>query len=109
MVKGGKRNGAGNKRGSTRPNFFAFVTPKDIKDYMIWVLANYREDKQLALWLGDHLFGKAFQPLTGANFLTSQETGLICLGWPFSQNKSRYSTRRLQLQGCCRARSLLPP
>lgn len=65
MKRGGKRKGAGNKEGSTRPNFYAFVTPKDIKDYMLWVKANFKTNDKLAVWYGDHLFGKAQQPISG--------------------------------------------
>lgn len=60
---GGKREGAGVKEGSIRPNFFKFVTPDDVQDYMDWVLDNYKKDNKLATWLGDHLFGKAVQPI----------------------------------------------
>lgn len=63
MTNGGKRAGAGGKAGSVRPNFHAFVTPKDIQKYMDWVKANYQSDMKLAVWYGDHLFGKAIQPL----------------------------------------------
>ena len=62
---GGKRQNAGNKKDSTRPNFFAFVSPKDITDYLDWVKANYKRDSRLAQWYGDHLFGRAVQPVEG--------------------------------------------
>ena len=58
-----KGSGVGNKEGSVRPNFFKFVTPKDIEDYMKWVLKNYKKNPKLAMWFGDHLFGKAVQPI----------------------------------------------
>lgn len=65
MALGGKRKGAGNKEGSTRPNFFKFVTPDDVTKYMDWVLKNYKKNPKLAMWLGDHIFGKAVQPVAG--------------------------------------------
>lgn len=63
MSRGGRRKGAGGKEGQIKPNFFAFVTPEDIKEYMDWVKANYKKDKKLAVWYGDHLFGKPVQPI----------------------------------------------
>jgi hypothetical protein len=63
-TRGGKRQGAGVKQDSIRPNFFAFVTPEDITDYMDWVKKNYKKDPRLAKWYGDHLFGQAIQPLS---------------------------------------------
>ena len=65
MALGGKRKGAGNKKDSIRPNFNAFWTIEEIKDYMTWLKANYKEHTELARYVGDHLFGKAPQPLTG--------------------------------------------
>ena len=65
MVKGGKRKGAGNRVGSIRPNFNAYWTPKEIDDYMTWLKANYQNNTDLVKYVGDHLFGKAAQPLTG--------------------------------------------
>lgn len=63
--QGGKRQGAGNKEGSVRPNFYKFMEPEDVREYMNWVKKNYKKNPRLAIWLGDHLFGKATQPLTG--------------------------------------------
>ena len=63
--RGGKRKNAGNKEGSVRPNFSAFWTQKEILAFMDWVKDNYKTDHRLAVWAGDHLFGKAPQPLTG--------------------------------------------
>ena len=60
---GGKRNGAGNKKGSVRPNFSDYLTAKEIKDDVRWVKENWRKDNQLKTWYLDHLFGKAVQPI----------------------------------------------
>lgn len=65
MSRGGKRVGAGNKKGVIRPNFTDYVTGKDIDDFMKWVLKNYKKNDRLAQWFGDHMFGKAMQPITG--------------------------------------------
>lgn len=37
---------------------------KDIDTFMEFLLANYMEDSRLMVWMGDHLFGKAPQPLS---------------------------------------------
>ena len=62
---GGKRNGSGVKKDSVRPNFNAHWSPKEIEDYMTWLKANYQNSPDLVKYVGDHLFGKAFQPITG--------------------------------------------
>jgi len=62
---GGKRQGAGNKEGSVRPNFYKFVEQDEIREFMSWVKKNYKKNPRLAIWYGDHLFGKATQPLAG--------------------------------------------
>ncbi len=66
-MHGGKRQGAGAKEGQIRPNFYKLVTPDDVHDYMQWVLKNYKKNPKLAIWLGDHLFGKAVQPIGNDN------------------------------------------
>lgn len=65
MAKGGKRKGSGNKVGNVRPNFNAYWDSKDVKEYMTWLKANYQKSPDLIKYVGDHLFGKAIQPLTG--------------------------------------------
>jgi hypothetical protein len=66
MAKGGKRPGAGRPKGSkTVPQFRDFVSDKERKKFVEFVLDQYMGDIRLALWLGDQLFGKAPQPLTG--------------------------------------------
>lgn len=62
---GGKRLGAGNKEGSIRPNFYKFVEQDEVREFMDWVKKNYKKNHKLAVWYGDHLFGKATQPLAG--------------------------------------------
>lgn len=64
---GGKRLGSGNKEGSVRPNFYKFMDPNDVREFMDWVKRNYKKNPRLAIWLGDHLFGKATQPIAGEN------------------------------------------
>ncbi|MHB0977946.1 MAG: hypothetical protein ACYC1K_00860 [Minisyncoccota bacterium] len=62
---GGKRQGAGNKEGSERPNFYKFVEQTEVREFMDWVKKNYKKNPRLAIWYGDHLFGKASLPITG--------------------------------------------
>lgn len=63
---GGKRPGAGRPKGSkTVPQFRDYVSDKERKKFVEFVLDQYMGDIRLALWLGDQLFGKAPQPLTG--------------------------------------------
>lgn len=78
MAHGGKRAGAGGKKGSIRPNFNMHWSQEDIAAYMQWVKENYQNDIRLATWVGDHLFGKAPQPISGDedNPLTVKVEGL---------------------------------
>jgi len=64
-TRGGKRNGAGNKEGSIRPKFNLYWSEKEIEEYMQWIKENYQKSDKLATWVGDHLFGKAVQPIGG--------------------------------------------
>ena len=63
MSRGGKRDGAGVKTGSMRPNFNAFWSIREIEEYMIYLKENYKNSPELTKYVGDHLFGKAVQPL----------------------------------------------
>jgi hypothetical protein len=66
MAKGGARPGSGRKKGSTTvPQFRNYVSEADRKQFVEFILATYMADMRLAVWLGDQLFGKAPQPLTG--------------------------------------------
>ena len=67
MKNGGKRKGAGGKKGQIKPHFNSFWSQREIKDYMKWVKKNYKKDVQLAKWAGDHIFGKAVQPLENSD------------------------------------------
>ena len=64
MAKGGKRPGAGRPKGSGL-NLKSYLTEMDIKTFIEFLLANYMEDARLMMWMGDHIFGKAPQPITG--------------------------------------------
>lgn len=59
------KKGSGNQEGFVRPKFTMYNSQKDIEDFMIWVKKNYKKNIKLATWYGDHLFGKAIQPMEG--------------------------------------------
>ena len=63
MAKGGKREGAGNKLGSVRPKMTDYWSQEDIEDYFTWLKGSYKTDATLAKFVGEHLMGKAVQPL----------------------------------------------
>jgi hypothetical protein len=66
MAKGGARPGSGRKKGSTTvPQFRNYVSDVERKKFVEFILDSYMGDMRLAVWLGDQLFGKAPQPLTG--------------------------------------------
>jgi hypothetical protein len=44
-----------------------FAKEKDAREFLNYVKKNYKKSDKLATWYGDHLFGKAPQPLTGAD------------------------------------------
>lgn len=55
---------AGRPKGSTtRPQIRDYLTKKQIQEFALWVIEQYKEKPELAKWLGDHIFGKAVQPL----------------------------------------------
>lgn len=64
MAVGGKRPGAGRKPGKT-VRLLDLLSSKDIEAFKKYLLANYTKDNRLAVWMGDHIFGKAPQSLTG--------------------------------------------
>lgn len=66
MAKGGARPGAGRKPGKMLA-LTDYLKKKDIDTFVEFLLANYMEDTRLMTWMGDHLFGKAPQPVTGAD------------------------------------------
>jgi hypothetical protein len=58
--KGGRPKGS-----TTVPQFRNYVSDAERKKFVKFILASYMGDMRLAVWLGDQLFGKAPQPLTG--------------------------------------------
>lgn len=64
--RGGKRQGAGRPKGSgNKPNISEFLKKKDIEEFVTHILKAYKDKPELAKWLGDHIFGKAVQPIAG--------------------------------------------
>ena len=62
---GGKREGSGRKKGSKTLQLRDYLKQQDIDTFVEFLLANYMEDGRLMIWMGDHIFGKAVQPLSG--------------------------------------------
>ena len=48
---------------TTRPQFYTYIDETDRVAFVKWAMAKYKEDPQLAKWVGDQLFGKAVQPI----------------------------------------------
>jgi hypothetical protein len=65
-MAGGKRKGAGRPKGSTNvPRFSDYITEKDRKTFVEFVLETYMGDMRLAQWMGDHLFAKPPTTIAG--------------------------------------------
>ena len=60
---GGKREGAGSIKGSIRPKLTDYWTTEDISDYFSYLKKNYKKSDTLARFVGEHLMGKAVQPI----------------------------------------------
>jgi hypothetical protein len=66
MALGGKRPGAGRPKGSKHiPQFRDYVSEEDRAEFVEFVLSSYKGDMRLTTWVGDQLFGKAAQSITG--------------------------------------------
>lgn len=62
MANGGKRPGAGRPLGSkNKYSIHDYFTKKDVKAFLAWVKDSYMDNPKVAVWLGDHVFGKAQQ------------------------------------------------
>lgn len=64
MARGGARPGAGRKKGKAL-KITEHFTPAEIKEFIEFVKDAYKEDMRVLVWLGDHIYGKAPQPVTG--------------------------------------------
>jgi len=50
---------------TNRPQFHTYIGEVERKNFVLWVIKNYKRRPELARWFGDQMFGKAAQPLTG--------------------------------------------
>lgn len=50
---------------TTRPQFYTYVTEIERKEFVKWIKTAYKNDKELAKWYGDQMFGKATQTISG--------------------------------------------
>ena len=50
---------------TTRPQFYTYITEVERKDFVKWIKQAYKNDKELAKWYGDQMFGKATQTIAG--------------------------------------------
>jgi hypothetical protein len=66
MAKGGKRPGAGRPKGSTtRPQLRDHFTRQDVEQLVADLKKRAETDSSILKFLGEQIFGKAPQPLTG--------------------------------------------
>ena len=64
MAKSTTKNKGGRPVGSkTLFSISDFVSKKDVDEFLKHVKANYKTSDKLAVWYGDHLLGKAVQPM----------------------------------------------
>lgn len=52
---------------TNRPQFHTYTTEVDRKEFVAFIRKAFKRDKELTKWYGDQLFGKASQPITGAD------------------------------------------
>lgn len=69
---GGKRARAGRKKGSKTLDLLEMLEKKGRKDktdyiaeFLDFLIDNYKEDSRLMIWMGDHIYGKPAQAITG--------------------------------------------
>lgn len=63
MAKGGKRAGAGRKPGTAWKPFRDYVSDKERRKFVAFILDQYMGDMRLATWFGNQLFGQAPQSI----------------------------------------------
>lgn len=74
MARGGKRTGAGRPIGAAnRPTIFDFWNASDLKAYFKHLKATYKNDSRLTVFVGEHIMGKAQQPVD----LTSKGESIV--------------------------------
>ena len=64
MTKGGKRKGAGRKKGSTsRPQLRDYFSPKELKEFIADLKESAKTDPTIKKCVAEQIFGKAVQPI----------------------------------------------
>lgn len=76
MANGGKRPGAGRPKGSAMLRLHDVMKKRDIDEFVEYLLNSYMDEPRIALWMADHIFGKAPQPVTGPDGGPIQVTGV---------------------------------
>jgi hypothetical protein len=64
MAQGGKRPGSGRKKGKAL-KISEYFSPAEVAAFVADLKETAKTDSRVKIWLGDHLFGKAPQPVTG--------------------------------------------
>lgn len=74
MARGGKRAGAGNKKGnSRRPSLSNYFTPNEIAQLVLNLKKGSKKNPKIQMFLMDHLFGKPTQSIDlGDDFVPTQ-------------------------------------
>jgi hypothetical protein len=66
MARGGKRLGAGRPKGSTqRPQLRDYFDEQELLDFIELVKTDMVEDMTILKFVGEQIFGKAAQPISG--------------------------------------------
>jgi hypothetical protein len=66
MARGGKRLGAGRPKGSTqRPQLRDYFNEDELLDFIELVKTHMVEDMTILRFVGEQIFGKAVQPISG--------------------------------------------
>jgi hypothetical protein len=66
MARGGKRPGAGRPVGTpNKKSLLDYWTKADIDEYFEYLKDAYKESDKLNQFVGEHLMGKASQPIEG--------------------------------------------
>lgn len=64
--KGGRQPGSGRPKGSTtRPRLIDYYTKKELDEFMEGLKESAKTDNKIKIFVGEHLMGKAIQPIAG--------------------------------------------
>lgn len=66
MNHGGKRENSGRRDGSQNvPKFSSYFTEKEVEEFVRDLFIRAKTSDKIAVFVGEHLFGKAIQPIGG--------------------------------------------